>query len=247
MAVSFDSRGRAIREPTSNLRSSSFSNIGSRVVETPSTRTARILGTRRQDLAEEQLATETSLAERTLGLQEKKFGLLSSTLQKFFSGGVPGAGDFTSAEAPLRSAIQEFRGVGKEAIGTSREVADIFRRGGEFGKGSIAIAEQQARKTEAAGRAGLVASGLSSSTAAIGLKTRVASDLTTAKLGIEEERTGKLATALTGLSALQERTSTTEAAGVAGLQTGIATVRAQAAQTSASLSQALLNSFNFNL
>lgn len=190
---------------------------------------------------------QEALAGQELGLRERKFGLLSSTLQKFFAGGAPGAGDFTSAEAPLRSAISEFRGLGREAIGTATEAADIFREGGGFGRGSIAIAEQQARQTEAAGRAGLVASGLSSSTAAIGLKTRVARDLTTAKLGIEQERTGKLATALTGLSGLQERTAVTQATGVAGLQAGIASVRTQAAQTSAGLSQALLNSFNFNL
>lgn len=190
---------------------------------------------------------QEALAGRELGLRERKFGLLSSTLQRFFADKTPGAGDFTSAEAPLRSAIQEFRSLGREAIGTAGEVADIFRRGGEFGRGSIAIAEQQARQTEATGRAGLVASGLSSSTAATGLQTRVARDLTTAKLGIEQERTGKLATALTGLSGLQERTATTQATGVAGLQAGIASIRTQAAQTSANLSQALLNSFNFNL
>ena len=201
-----------------------------------------------QRLERERFETEAGLAKRTLGLQEKKFGLLSSTLQRFFSDqDGPGTGDFASAEAPLRSAIAEFRGLNREAIGTSSEVADLFREGGGFGRGSIAIAEQEARKTTAAGRASLVSRGLSSSTADIGLTTRDASDLTTAKLGIEQERTGRLATALTGLSNLQAQTSTTEATGVAGLQAGIANIRTQAAQTSASLSQSLLNSFNFNL
>ena len=54
--------------------------------------------------------------------------------------------DFSSAEAPLRDAITEFRGLNREAIGTAGEVADLFREGGEFGAASKAELDREAQK-----------------------------------------------------------------------------------------------------
>ena len=77
------------------------------------------------------------------------------------------------------------------------ELVNLFRPGGGYGAGQMALVEQEAKKGSAAALSNLVRTGMSSGTNAAGVAARTARDVTTAKLGVEDERTRFLADALT--------------------------------------------------
>jgi hypothetical protein len=82
--------------------------------------------------------------------------------------------------------------------------AGMFAPGGSYGLGQLAEIQGGAQKAQASGMAGLVASGMSSGSNAVGLKTRIASDATKARLGVNDERMKMYADMLAKLSGLQE-------------------------------------------
>lgn len=84
-----------------------------------------------------------------------------------------------------------------------QESVQMFRPGGGYGAGQIAILEDEARRARAEALSNQVASGMSSGSLAASTGLRVGSDLAKAKLGVEDTRTQFLNQALQALSGLR--------------------------------------------
>ena len=80
----------------------------------------------------------------------------------------------------------------------------MYKAGGTYGAGQRAIATEQAQKGLAGEQAGLVATGMSSGSAAGAARGRYSRGLTTSLLNIEDVRTDKLSAALTAVAAAKE-------------------------------------------
>lgn len=83
------------------------------------------------------------------------------------------------------------------------EQVELFKPGGGYGAGQIALIEAELKKAGATGLSNMVASGMSSGSMASGLTARLGAEGTKAKLGVEDVRTQALAQALSQLSALR--------------------------------------------
>lgn len=83
------------------------------------------------------------------------------------------------------------------------ETTEMFRPGGGYGAGQIALIEEEAKRAKAEALAEQVATGMSSGSLATATGLRVGRDVTRTKLGVEDVRTQFLQQALGQLAGLR--------------------------------------------
>jgi D-serine dehydratase len=77
------------------------------------------------------------------------------------------------------------------------QAVNLFQPGGQFGAGGLAEIERGGQEAIAAGQLGLAQTGMSSGTAAAGLKARALADVAIGRKTISDERVTRLSSALT--------------------------------------------------
>jgi len=109
------------------------------------------------------------------------------------------------SQTRYRSMIEEMKGakeVAAEPISPElKEQVDIYRTGGEYGAGAKGRIQQTAKENLAATQAELVATGMSSGSAAMGARARYSRDVTAGIQDVEDIRYERLSSALQAVDA----------------------------------------------
>ncbi len=101
--------------------------------------------------------------------------------------------------------MQSAKEVAAEAIPEElTQVADMYAAGGTYGAGQRTILEEELKGATSAQQAALVASGMSSGSAARNIQSRYAKNLATGYQQIEDVRTDKLTSALQAVATAKE-------------------------------------------